>query len=68
MLANRGMKRGFFRVQVNVMVAQSMLKRLGLVADVAYNGLEAVKAIKRSHYDLVQLLVLLPSYYHASSA
>jgi CheY-like chemotaxis protein len=41
-------------VQVNVMVAMSMLKRLGLAADVAYNGLEAIKALQTKCYDLVQ--------------
>jgi CheY-like chemotaxis protein len=40
-------------VQVNVMVAMSMLKRLGLAADVAYNGLEAIKALQTKCYDLV---------------
>ncbi len=41
-------------MQVNVMVAMSMLKRLGLAADVAYNGLEAIKALQTKFYDLVR--------------
>ena len=35
------------------MVALSMLKKLGLSADVAYNGMEAIKALQAKHYDLV---------------
>jgi len=35
------------------MVALSMLKKLGLSADVAYNGMEAIKALQEKHYDLV---------------
>lgn len=42
--------------KVNVMVALSMLKRLGLEADVAYHGGEAIEAIKAKSYDLVRLL------------
>ena len=38
------------------MVALSMLKKLGLVADVAYNGLEAIKALQVKYYDLVLVL------------
>lgn len=40
-------------VKVNVMVALSMLKKLGLSADVASNGMEAIKAMQTKHYDLV---------------
>ena len=39
--------------KVNVMVALSMLKRLGLEADVACHGGEAIEAIKAKSYDLV---------------
>lgn len=38
------------------MVALSMLKKLGLGADVAYNGLEAIKALQAKYYDLVHAL------------
>jgi CheY-like chemotaxis protein len=47
-------------VQVNVMVAMSMLKRLGLAADVAYNGLEAIKALQTKCYDLVLMDICMP--------
>lgn len=45
--------------KVNVMVALSMLKKLGLSADVAYNGMEAIKALQAKHYDLVYLTTFL---------
>lgn len=52
--------------KVNVMVALSMLKKLGLSADVAYNGMEAIKAVQAKDYDLVYLrnscrFLLIPS-------
>lgn len=40
------------------MVALSMLKKLGLSADVAYNGMEAIKAMQTKRYDLVHSLTL----------
>ncbi|CAM6068051.1 unnamed protein product [Sphagnum tenellum] len=46
--------------KVNVMVAMSMLKRLGLAADVAYNGLEAIKALQTKCYDLVLMDICMP--------
>eukprot|EP00897_Mesotaenium_endlicherianum_P000823 jgi/Mesen1/10741/ME000090S10195 len=38
---------------VNQKVAQSILTSLGVVVDVANNGLEAVSAVQRSSYDLI---------------
>lgn len=46
--------------KVNVMVALSMLKRLGLEADVAYHGMEAIQAIKSKQYDLVLMDICMP--------
>lgn len=41
---------------VNVVVAQSMLKKLGLSLEVVNNGAEAVDALQRSEYDLVLMV------------
>uniref|UniRef100_A0A7I4AXA3 histidine kinase n=2 Tax=Physcomitrium patens TaxID=3218 RepID=A0A7I4AXA3_PHYPA len=46
--------------KVNVMVALSMLKKLGLSADVASNGMEAIKAMQTKHYDLVLMDICMP--------
>ncbi|CAN6460154.1 unnamed protein product [Victoria cruziana] len=46
--------------EINVMVAQSMMKQLGHHIDVAYNGLEAVRAIQFSEYDLVLMDICMP--------
>ncbi|XP_024533072.1 histidine kinase 5 isoform X2 [Selaginella moellendorffii] len=46
--------------KVNVLVALSMLKRLGLTADVAFNGQEAISAIQARSYDLVFMDVCMP--------
>lgn len=46
--------------KVNVMVALSMLKKLGLSADVACNGMEAIKALQGKHYDLVLMDICMP--------
>lgn len=46
--------------KVNVMVAISMLKRLGFSAQVVANGVEALKAIQREKYDLVLLDICMP--------
>jgi CheY-like chemotaxis protein len=46
--------------KVNVMVAISMLKRLGLTTQVVANGIEALKAIQREKYDLVLLDICMP--------
>ncbi|MDD4651925.1 MAG: response regulator [Methanothrix sp.] len=45
---------------VNQKVALSMLKRIGYRADVAINGIEALKALERQHYDVVLMDVQMP--------
>ncbi len=45
---------------VNQLVAAKLLERLGLISDIADNGVEAVKAIKNSHYDLVLMDIQMP--------
>ena len=45
---------------VNLKVALRMLQRLGYRADVAGNGLEAVKAVQRQEYDVVFMDVQMP--------
>ncbi|MCC6457157.1 MAG: response regulator [Caldilineaceae bacterium] len=44
----------------NQKVALRMLMRLGYEADVAVNGLEAVKALHRQHYDIILMDVQMP--------
>lgn len=39
--------------KVNVMVTQSMMKRLGCSLDVVSNGVEAVRAVQGSNYCLI---------------
>ncbi|WP_028572249.1 response regulator [Desulfonatronum lacustre] len=46
--------------QVNQTVALGILKKLGLQADVASNGLEALKALEQNDYDLVLMDVQMP--------
>lgn len=46
--------------KVNVMVAISMLKRLGFTAKVVTNGLEALEAIRKEKYDLILLDICMP--------
>ncbi|SMP50205.1 PAS domain S-box-containing protein [Desulfonatronum zhilinae] len=46
--------------QVNQTVALGILKKLGLQADVAANGLEALKALEQNDYDLVLMDVQMP--------
>ncbi len=41
-------------------IAQQMLKRLGYKADVVANGLEAIHALERQHYDIVFMDVKMP--------
>lgn len=43
--------------KINVMVTQSMMKRLGHSIDVVNNGVEAVKAIQRRSYGLVLMVI-----------
>jgi PAS domain S-box-containing protein len=44
----------------NQKVALRMLKRLGFEADVAVNGLEAVKAVHEQNYDIILMDVQMP--------
>ncbi|KAF3512511.1 hypothetical protein F2Q69_00000431 [Brassica cretica] len=46
--------------KINIMVAKSMMKQLGYTFDIAYNGVEAITAIKESSYDLVLMDVCMP--------
>ncbi len=46
--------------QINQKVALKMLDRLGYRADVAANGLEALQALDRQHYDVVLMDVQMP--------
>ncbi|MFO7801720.1 MAG: response regulator [Desulfovermiculus sp.] len=46
--------------KVNQQVALAMLKKLGLTADVASNGLEAIEAIKDNSHDVVLMDVQMP--------
>ncbi len=45
---------------VNQRVAVLMLERLGLRADVASNGLEALQSLERQHYDVILMDVQMP--------
>lgn len=44
--------------KVNVMVAQSMLTKLGHVLEVANNGADAIQALQRNSYDLILMVSL----------
>ncbi len=46
--------------RVNQQVALSMLKKWGHRIDIAWNGLEALEAVKRQHYDLVLMDIQMP--------
>ena len=46
--------------EVNRMVMQRMLKRLGYHVDVAANGLEALQALERQSYDLILMDIMMP--------
>lgn len=43
--------------KINIMVAQSMMKQLGHSAVIASNGLEAIRAVQRSQYDLILMVI-----------
>ncbi|GAB4271446.1 MAG: hypothetical protein Kow0080_16870 [Candidatus Promineifilaceae bacterium] len=45
---------------INQKVALRMLERLGYRADVAANGMEAIDALERQHYDVVLMDVQMP--------
>jgi CheY-like chemotaxis protein len=45
---------------VNQKVTRLLLQRLGYQADTAVNGLEALKALKRKHYDIILMDVQMP--------
>ncbi len=44
----------------NRRVAKIMLERLGYKADVVSSGLEAIEAVRNSHYDLVLMDIVMP--------
>ncbi|MGH7946506.1 MAG: response regulator, partial [Opitutaceae bacterium] len=46
--------------EVNQKVALLMLAKLGFRADVAANGIEAMEAVQRQHYDVLLLDVQMP--------
>jgi CheY-like chemotaxis protein len=45
---------------VNVMVAQSMLMKLGHTLEVANNGADAIQALQQNSYDLILMDVCMP--------
>ncbi|CAI5470912.1 unnamed protein product [Closterium sp. Yama58-4] len=45
---------------VNVMVLMSMLKRMGLKATVAKNGVEAVEAVQKQKFDIILSDICMP--------
>lgn len=46
---------------VNRLVAKRLLKNLGIESDLANDGLEAVKAVEESRYDLVLMDLMMPN-------
>ena len=47
-------------IEVNLKVASLMLKNLGYQADLARNGVEAIKALKHKSYDIVFMDIEMP--------
>jgi signal transduction histidine kinase/DNA-binding response OmpR family regulator len=45
---------------INQKIALKVLERLGYKADLAANGLEAIDAVKRQHYDLILMDMIMP--------
>ncbi len=45
---------------INQRVALLMLKKLGYSADVAGNGLEALRALEQRHYDVILMDIQMP--------
>jgi PleD family two-component response regulator len=45
--------------KVNIMVAQSMLKRLGHTLEAVGNGADVIQALQRSSYDLILMVSLV---------
>lgn len=46
--------------KTNQLVAKMMLKKIGYIADLAENGIEAVNAVNKTNYDLVFMDVQMP--------
>jgi CheY-like chemotaxis protein len=46
--------------KVNIMVAQSMLKRLGHTLEAVGNGADVIQALQRSSYDLILMDIHMP--------
>lgn len=46
--------------EINIRLAQRMLKRLGYESDLATNGLEAITAVNSKVYDLVFMDIIMP--------
>jgi CheY-like chemotaxis protein len=51
--------------KVNVMVAQSMLMKLGHTLEVANNGADAIQALQQNSYDLILMVLVPPMPSHA---
>lgn len=47
-------------VEVNRFILNSMLSKIGIVADFAENGLEALEKVKTNHYDLIFMDCRMP--------
>jgi CheY-like chemotaxis protein len=47
-------------IEINIMVAEAILKSYGIIPDTACNGIEAVEKIKNKDYDLVLMDHMMP--------